>query len=158
EEFRHMPDLPNLRALAIGGNARVTIASMPRIARWQTLHRLGLQIDEITDDCVAHIVGLTELRELDLSYSGITDAGLRHLAPLTNLDAIDLSETAITQHGLAPLAALPRLRRLNLINTHIWQGDGVRELVRCCRFLEELKIGSHFQTDPLPDADLEPLL
>ncbi|HEV3255639.1 MAG TPA: TIGR02996 domain-containing protein [Gemmataceae bacterium] len=155
EEFQYMPDLPILRAFGIGGNVRVTAASLARIGRWRTLRRLRLNGDEVTDNALSHLAALVELRDLDLSYSEVTDAGLPRLAPLTALESLDLSETGVTGSGLDALRALPRLRRLNLSNTRVWD-HGIDGLVGC-RSLEELRLESHYQDRPLRDVDLAPL-
>ncbi len=58
--------------------------------------------------CLAHLAGLTELRELYLSWTEITDAGLPHLAGLTQLHELHLSDTEVTDAGVAWLRrALP---------------------------------------------------
>jgi uncharacterized protein (TIGR02996 family) len=156
EEFRHMPDLPNLKVFAVGGNVGITNASLRRIGNWRTLRRLRLNAPQFTDEGIAHLTGLSGLCELDLSYTEISDEGLRHLSRLTALESIDLSETGIGGRGLAALRALPRLRRLNLTNSRVPE-QGLGGLVGC-QALEELRLGTHHQERPLEDSDLAPLV
>jgi hypothetical protein len=61
---------------------------------------------------VAHLKGLTGLRELDLyNMKKITDAGLVHLKGLTGLRELVLYGTKITDAGAASLRkALPGTR------------------------------------------------
>jgi len=76
-----------------------------RIGRWAV------------DGDLAHLKGLTGLRELDLGYTKITDAGLAHLKGLTGLRELNLRHTKITDAGLAHLKGLTGLRKLYLVGT-----------------------------------------
>ncbi|MDY3557770.1 TIGR02996 domain-containing protein [Gemmata sp. JC673] len=154
-EFRHMPDLPNLRSLDIGGNARITADSVRRIGRWRTLRRLSLTGDTITDAALPHLAQLNGLEELDLSYTRITDEGLQHLAPLTALRALNLSRTALTARGLRTVAALPRLRKLILRDMPLGAAE-LNELTRMPA-LEELDLWDDFPNRQLDAAFLAPL-
>ncbi|MDY3556216.1 TIGR02996 domain-containing protein [Gemmata sp. JC717] len=154
-EFRHMPDLPNLRSLDIGGNARITADSVRRIGRWRTLRRLSLTGDTITDAALPHLAQLNGLEELDLSYTRITDEGLQHLAPLTALRALNLSRTALTARGLRTVAALPRLRKLILRDMHLGAAE-LNELTRMPA-LEELDMYDDLAARSLDSAFLAPL-
>jgi len=152
-EFRHMPALPNLRSLSLGGNVSLTPDAIGRVARWRTLRRLRLGGIRVTDAALPRLAGLTGLRELDVSWTEVTDGGLPHLAGLTGLEALDLSHTRVTGRGLSALAALPRLRRLNLADT-VYFDAGLGGLAGC-RALEELRLGSmNLYDDPVAEADL----
>jgi hypothetical protein len=78
----------------------------------------GLQAS-VTDTGLAHLAGLTRLRQLDLCCAPITDAGLVHLKGMTRLQKLDLSETSITNAGLAHLTGLSSLLELDLSWTRI---------------------------------------
>jgi len=59
-------------------------------------------------DGMAHLTGLTALKELVLSYTQVTDAGLAHLTGLTALEHLYLDGTQVTDAGVAKLQqALP---------------------------------------------------
>jgi hypothetical protein len=76
---------------------------------------LGLQLERAGDADLAHLKGLTELRELNLNYTMITDAGLAHLAGLTGLRELNLLACQnITDAGLARLGRLTALQKLDL--------------------------------------------
>lgn len=156
EEFRHMPDLPNLQTFGVMGNSRISNASVPKIGKWRTLRRLTLSSDTITDGALPHLSDLHELRELDLSYTGITDAALSRLATFRSLESLDLNDTELTGHGLDALRRLPNLRRLNLNNTRIWE-QGVGGLVGCQQ-LEEVRLHSDALNRVYINEDLMPLL
>lgn len=155
EEFRYMPELPNLRAFGVGGNVRITAASVRQIGRWRALRRLRLNGDNITDEALPHLAGLSALEELDLGYSGVTDAGLRHLAPLAALRSLDVSDTHVTGTGLGVARHWPSLRRLRLDRT--WLADGGLGELAACPALEELHFEDERWTQPLGDAFLAPI-
>jgi hypothetical protein len=57
----------------------------------------------VTDAGLAHLVGLTSLRELNLWNTEVTDAGLAHLAGLKSLQELSLWGTRVTNAGVARL-------------------------------------------------------
>jgi hypothetical protein len=64
--------------------------------------------EEVGDAGLAHLKGLTELRELNLRSTKVTDAGLAHLRGLTGLRKLDLRHTKVTAAGVQDLQkALP---------------------------------------------------
>jgi hypothetical protein len=74
------------------------------------LLNIGL-CENIADAGLAHLKGLTELRELILRGTKVTDAGLRHLHGLTALRKLDLRHTKVTAAGVRALQeALPRVQ------------------------------------------------
>ena len=75
--------------------------------------------EEMTDGCVAHLRGLTNLVELNLFSSHVTDAGLVHLKGLTGLKELDLAYTRITDQGVVHLEGLTKLAKLDLSYTHV---------------------------------------
>jgi hypothetical protein len=67
--------------------------------------------ENIADAGLAHLKGLTELRELNLRGTKVTDTGLRHLRGLTGLRRLDLRHTKVTAAGVRGLQeALPRVQ------------------------------------------------
>ncbi|MCC6243298.1 MAG: hypothetical protein IT353_10680 [Gemmatimonadaceae bacterium] len=70
---------------------------------------------QMTDAMLADVCALTHLTTLRLNGSGaVTDEGVALLARLPNLRHLDLSGTAVTDRGVAALAALPQLTSLSL--------------------------------------------
>jgi Leucine Rich repeat len=68
----------------------------------------------VTDEALAQVARLGELRYLGLYHSAITDSGLSQLAPLQQLRQLDLTGTKIGDEGIAALASLPALEILCL--------------------------------------------
>ena len=65
---------------------------------------MSLSGTQVTDANLAHLGGLTTLKELRLYWTQITDAGLAHLAGLTALERLDLDDTQVSGSGLVHLA------------------------------------------------------
>ena len=95
-------------------------ALRPFVAEVERLRAEGLYLRATgaTDDGLAHLKGLTELRELRLYEIEITDAGLAHLKTLSGLRVLRLPHQ-ITDAGLAHLKGLKELRKLLLLYTKI---------------------------------------
>ena len=94
---------------------------------------------EITDEGLAHLKGLTKLKELSLASTKITDAGLVHLKGLTKLKELGLASTKITDAGLVHLKGLSKLELLYLKETEITDA-GVKDLKEAlpdCRTIRE---------------------
>src|SRR5438045_9623288 len=68
----------------------------------------------ITDDDLARIAELTELRKLNLSYTKITDLGLEHLRPLRNVTYLNCYYCEyVSDGGIAFLKQWTNLEYLN---------------------------------------------
>ncbi len=69
----------------------------------------------VTDQSLANIGKLSNLRSLNLAYCKVTDLGLLYLKNLTNLISLDLGGCdQITDAGLANLSNMSQLKILNL--------------------------------------------
>ena len=74
----------------------------------------------ISDKGLADWLLLTELRELRLdSARDVTDAGLQHLTKLNKLQSLSLQYTDVAGAGLDHLAGLKKLKELNLDGTPV---------------------------------------
>jgi Leucine-rich repeat (LRR) protein len=73
----------------------------------------------VSDAGLAHLNGLSRLKELDLSKTRITDSGLVELRGLKGLLELNLARTRITDAGLAHLSGLSTLRALDLRGTDV---------------------------------------
>jgi beta-lactamase regulating signal transducer with metallopeptidase domain len=132
----------------------------------------------VTDRGVAHLRGLTKLREIQIFRSQIGDGALEVLAALPNLEMISLQESSFTDEGLKRLGAQSRLRglfvglsktpftdaavpsllaltslqRLDLQGSHISE-DGLKRLLGALPNLQEL----YFTSDRVPTATVKQL-
>src|SRR5260370_3654256 len=130
EGFDQLSALTKLESLAIGGN-RLSGAALPLLKLLPSLKDLdvgGLQrVDSglwglpLTDENLARIAELKQLRSLNLADATLADRGvdrpgspeaerselrdLSKLASLVNLERLDFSRLPVTAEGLQPLPA-----------------------------------------------------
>ena len=121
----HLSRLTELRELEVWGE-RLTGAGLACLDRLKSLRTLRLRWygglkSGITNEDLAHLEGLVELRELDLSMNkGITAAGLRHMAGLRQLRKLSLDETWVSDQAIADIqATIPGLA-VSRIGRPLW--------------------------------------
>jgi ankyrin repeat protein len=138
--------LPGLDA-----NGQMTDEILERVARLEhlTVLRLGGS-KNLTDAGVAHLEGMTELRELDLGGCPITDRSLEIVARLPKLEQLGLWRTTVTDAGTAGLSRCERLTRVDLAWTPT--GDGTIRALAGKERLAHLRAG-----DLVTDAGLAAL-
>jgi len=94
------------------------------------LVKVDLSFTQASDASLAHLKGVTTLRELHLCGTRITNVGLEHVSSLTSLRVLDCWRCKdFTDAGLEHLAAMPHLQRLSLWNTNVTD-DGLGHLKR----------------------------
>ena len=108
----------------------------------------GGRNEQITDEWLKHLSGLSTLKRLDVANCEIHGPGLRHIAGLTGLRELNLTLTPVTDEGLEHLAQLTELRTLGLASTKC-NGTGFAHL-KALRKLENV----NFHFTPLNDAGL----
>lgn len=92
EDLRHLRAFPQLGKLLVDGT-------------------------RISDDGLAHLTVLTNLRELTLSQrSQITDAGMAHLAKMSRLQSLGLDWCRLTDEGVRQIKGLSDLRSLRVVS------------------------------------------
>ena len=98
-----------LNATAIDSLARVT-----------TLEDLVLDESNVTDNDLAALVTLAELRRLSLVHTAVTDRGLSHLSGLPRLKTLVLdSSYRVTDDGLAAVGEIVSLEDVSLLDTPV---------------------------------------
>lgn len=118
-DFAHLQELTHLKILELT-NAEITNGRLTYLRGMSQLQALSLSKNsQITDDGVAIIQKLKQLKRLFLSETHVTDAGLTHLEPLSNLVWLDLGETQVTDAGLVHLQKMADLRNLFLTGTQV---------------------------------------
>ena len=85
-----------------------------------SLRRVAL-LAEFSDDDLRPLEGLKKLELLNLAHTLVTDAGLAHLRGMTALRELDLTgRSGVTDAGLASLAGLRKLQTLGLRRRTSW--------------------------------------
>ncbi len=110
-------DIGKLAAWSNLKQLRCSQCSLAKIdlSTFSKLRDLDLSYNPFTDEGMAGLAGLKDLRRLMLRDSLISDEGLKYLKDLNNLEELDLSGTRITDKGIEYLRGLKSLRRLNLL-------------------------------------------
>lgn len=92
---------------------------------------------KLSDEQLALIGALKDLRELDLSNTAVTNTGLQQLTRLKNLEKIWLDGTAVTDEGLSVLTQLPRLKKVSCANTTINDSAviSLKDQAKDCQFV-----------------------
>lgn len=102
---------------------------------------------------VPHLKELNEPIELYLKDSKVTDDGLAALEGVQNLRMINLSNTQITDSGLSRLSALPGLREIVLTGTRVTNA-GVRKLKEARPAVDVEKLSESEKTTQAQDRAL----
>jgi Leucine-rich repeat (LRR) protein len=116
--------------LPVTNNDVAFLAALPE------LKQLVLTETQITDECMSLIGRLCKLSMLDLSNTCISDNGAFQLATLVKLEALGIYGTQITDATVEIIAKLPKLKMLNISFTAITDA-GLFKLARLgCRTIE----------------------
>jgi hypothetical protein len=97
-----------------GRNEQVTDDWLRRLAGVSTLRRINLANCAIQGPGLQHIAALPGLREVNLTLTPVSDDALRHLAGLSELRTLGLASTQVTGTGFAHLTGLRHLENVNL--------------------------------------------
>jgi Leucine-rich repeat (LRR) protein len=137
EDLEKLSGLVNLKELYLpgpiwnpGAGSRLDANDQLKfLAGLRNLEKLHFSLHFLTnvnvqDKGIAHLTGLSRLRELRCSQCRIAKLSL---APLSNLESLDLSLTPFNDEGMKGLAQLKRLRRLNLRDTLVTD-EGLKRL------------------------------
>ncbi len=116
EALVHISKIATITELNLG-DAWVTNAGMPLVAKLKELRRLDLGwTKDVGDASLPVLAKLSKLEILGLGGTKVTDAGLPALAAFPSLKELSLPATAVTDKGLPSLAACKKLTTLNLNN------------------------------------------
>ena len=124
--WRSCADMTSLVALKLR-SASVTDEGLAHLKNLKQLRGIAAEDAILTDDGVAVLGGLTKLDDVDLMRVPISDDGVRHLAPLVKMRQLILRGTYVGDDGLAHLAGMKDLRKLDLSETGVGD-DGVAHL------------------------------
>lgn len=97
-----VPLAPQVFWLNLAGT-KITDNGLAVVELLQNLRKLHLEKTQITDTGISHLKGLTNLRYLNLYSTGISDAGIAQLSGLKNLKELYLWETKVTPAGVEQL-------------------------------------------------------
>lgn len=108
KHLKKMPKMTNLNLQSTG----VTDEGLAGIKDLTQLKSLMLP-EKISDAGLVHVKNLKDLESLNVYHSTVTDAGLVHFEGLTRLRDLDVGETKVTDAGVSKLKkVLPKLNVL----------------------------------------------
>lgn len=93
--------------------------AMAHLAEMATLEWLDVEENEVTDDGLGYLAGLTRLKHLNLTRTKITNAGLATVGAMSLLEELYLSHTSTSDDGIPHLANLSKLSLLHYEGTKI---------------------------------------
>jgi Leucine-rich repeat (LRR) protein len=101
------------------------------------------KVNDVRDEGLKYLTGLTKLTSLHLECKSVTDRGLEHLKGLPELESLVLGgRMQITNDGLAHLKGLPKLKVLDLGSTGV--SDAGLEHLKELKHLERLALGGYY--------------
>jgi hypothetical protein len=111
--------LKMLESLTLGQERQISDEGLAHVVGLTGLTQLLIPGTALSDNGLGTLKGLVNLRVLDLASTAVTDAGLKHLASFPRLESLSLSGTGVTDAGLAQLKGLPGLLHLHLAETGV---------------------------------------
>jgi hypothetical protein len=108
--------LPRLRTVHIG-YARLTDEGLAGLVDLKELRWLSLTQTHITGEGLRHLAGLPVFRAVELHHTPLRDDGLRHLRQIPKLDLLLADNTRITDAGLAHLKGMESLAEISIRGT-----------------------------------------
>jgi serine/threonine protein kinase len=123
QEVAVTKDLPagewRVTRILLGANQQISDDGMERLKGLTDLHWLDLNWTRVSDVGLEQVKQLTGLTHLYLADTRVSDAGLAHVRGLTNLRGLILHDTQVSNTGLAHLTGLTRLEALHLTGTRV---------------------------------------
>jgi formylglycine-generating enzyme required for sulfatase activity len=123
DKVNDVDQLPNesfkIMSVELNGNQEVMDDDLKRLKGLTKLTHLNLVSTQVGDTGLEHLKGLTNLSELVLDYAKITGTGLKHLTGLVNLRILRLNQTQVTDEGIVHLSGLANLMTLTLSSAHV---------------------------------------
>lgn len=101
------------------GGSGITDDDLADVALLTNVRVLRLKDCRIGDSGLAHVARITTLQRLFLDGTGVTDAGMPALAPLTGLEFLNLYGSAVGDAGLAHVGRLPALKTVVITATPV---------------------------------------
>ena len=139
DELAKLSMLPRLRSASFYGT-QLDDRGLVHISRVATIENLDLQDTLVTNAGLAHVARLPRLKYLRLKENNqLTNDCVPHILRMTALVDLAIHETSIDQRGANQLTALPNLRDLCVdVHDDKYTFDGLRDLstrMPSCRIL-----------------------
>lgn len=150
EHLLRIGDFPDLLKLSADGP--FTDEGVARLATLTRLQELSLSSENISDDALAFLDGMRDLKTLHLARQSITPKFIARLRKLEHLEELYLSMDEVAEE-VRELNDLPGIRKLWLRLHSDRVTDGSLEVIADVRALDDLTI----ESNAISDAGLQPL-
>ena len=129
---------PKLKKLRIS-RTQIGDAGLAHLSKISTLADLDVsECANLSDDGLAHLAGMTQMKRLNLWREQITDAGAAHLAGMINMEWLNVDNTQLTDAGLESFNNMKKLKFLHLGSTAVSDAGLVH--LEHLTSLEDLKV------------------
>ena len=131
----------------------ITDETLAQLQQIPDLRWLYLQGTSITDDQLKYLSPLTSLLRLHLEKTNVGDAGLKHLLPLRELEYLNLYGTQVSDEALPTLQQLTSLKQLYLWQSQLSEGgiEQLRQRMPTCSVVGAVEL-----SPPTPDEGAPP--
>ena len=143
--FKPLAELPNLEAIYLAYNDRITGAGLGELAGLKKFHRLDLGVTSTSNAGMKEVAKLEHLTRLSLYSTKITDAGMAELTGLKSLVWLNMDSASVGDAAMKIIAQNKDLQTLNLFQVKITDA-GVKELAGLQK-LEKLTLSHAKITD-----------
>jgi len=113
----HLKNLKSLEELTLPHGA--SDAGVEQLAALDSLKKINLWGDDITDKSIPVLAQMKSLETLELSSRNVTNAGIEKLAQCPRLKSLSLQNTPITEAALSNLSKIKTLTNLSFWDTNI---------------------------------------
>ena len=107
-----------LRRLSLDGR-ELTEDAFKAVGRMASLDGLNLSEAKMNAGWIAHLSGLSKLKDLDVTRAAFDDAAAKVVAGMSGVETVRADETKLTDTGFADLLKLPRLKSLSVYRTGV---------------------------------------
>jgi internalin A len=114
-----LASLTRLEIIDLSFNESVTDDSLAHLRDLTNLKTLYFYNGVIRGPGLVHLTGLPQLNYLELSYTPLDDEGLKHIAEMKSLTGLLIGFTRISDAGVAHLESLQSLDRISLRSTAV---------------------------------------
>ncbi len=129
EGLVQLAKLKSIEDLDLSECSQITDAGMAALGQMQSLKRLNLWRDAISDDGVKHFRGLTNMEWLNVDNTQLSDLGLEAFQAMSKLTFLHLGSTGVSDAGMPKLKPLKSLKDLKVTRTSVTE-KGVEELLK----------------------------
>ncbi len=125
EDIEPLKHFTNIKTIILAENLITNVGARTICENLVHLRKLFINNNNITDEGIASIYKLANLRCLDLRVNHIGDRGMEHICRLTELTQLSVSNNGVTDEGMIGIEKLTNLRYLDMTSNQISNKGGL---------------------------------